>query len=285
MGCSAIDTLFLNLMTTSSTTAVHGSPAITIHPLNAFADNYIWLISDGTHAVVVDPGEAGPVTDALEKAQLRLTAILLTHHHEDHVGGVRELVAATGATVYGPALESLPVCDHPLSEGDRVTDPTLQLELSVLDVPGHTAGHIAYAGFVGGIPVVFCGDTLFAAGCGRLFEGTPAQMMVSLTKLAALPADTRVYCTHEYTLSNMRWASVVEPGNQDLQRWQERATAQRAQGQPTLPSSIKQELACNPFLRPQQPAVAQAASVWAGHQLDTPVDVFTALREWKNGFR
>ncbi len=272
-------------MTTSSPTPAPGSPAIVIRPLSAFADNYIWLISDGTHAMVVDPGDAGPVTDALQQADLRLTAILLTHHHQDHVGGVQELVASTGAAVYGPATESLPTCDYPLSEGDHVGDTALQLDLDVLDVPGHTAGHIAYAGFVGGIPVVFCGDTLFAAGCGRLFEGTPAQMMASLTKIAALPHDTRVYCTHEYTLSNMRWARVVEPGNQDLQRWQEQATAQRTQGQPTLPSSISQELACNPFLRAQQPAVTQAASQWAGHQLNTPVEVFAALREWKNGFR
>jgi len=253
--------------------------------LRAFSDNYIWLITNGADAIVVDPGQAAPVQSALAERNLKLTAILLTHHHQDHVGGVAELVAQSGAMVYGPAGEVLPLCDIALIEGDCVTDSDLNLSLSVLDVPGHTAGHIALAGEIAGQPVLFCGDTLFAAGCGRLFEGTPAQMDASLAKLAALPAATAVYCAHEYTLSNMRWARTVEPGNQRLQAWQALAEKQRAEGQPTLPSTIGQELSCNPFLRARQPEVAQAAVHWAERALDTPVEVFAALREWKNNFR
>jgi len=256
-----------------------------IVPLNAFSDNYIWLITNGTHAMVVDPGQAASVQLALSERNISLVAILLTHHHQDHVGGVTELVAQTGAKVYGPASEVLPVCDVALVQGDQITDQDLQLSLSVLDVPGHTAGHIAFAGEIAGQPVLFCGDTLFAAGCGRLFEGTPAQMDASLSKLAALPAETAVYCAHEYTLSNMRWASMVEPDNQDLQHWQARAKQQRAEGQPTLPSSIELELSCNPFLRARQPGVARAAAQWAERRLENPVEVFAALREWKNNFR
>jgi hydroxyacylglutathione hydrolase len=256
-----------------------------IIPLNAFNDNYIWLITNGTHAMVVDPGQAAPVQHALSERNLSLVSILLTHHHQDHVGGVAELVAQTGAKVYGPAGEVLPLCDVALVEGDHISDQDLQLSLFVLDVPGHTAGHIALAGEIAGQPVLFCGDTLFAAGCGRLFEGTPAQMDESLAKLAALPAATAVYCAHEYTLSNMRWARVVEPDNQTLQSWQARAEQQRAEGQPTLPSSIGQELSCNPFLRVRQPAVAHAAAQWAARVLDNPVEVFATLREWKNNFR
>jgi len=256
-----------------------------IYPVNAFSDNYIWLITNGTHAVVVDPGQAAPVSQVLRERRLTLTAILLTHHHQDHVGGVMELVAQTGATVYGPAGEVLPHCDITLTEGDQITDPSLQLSLSVIDVPGHTAGHIALAGDISGQPVLFCGDTLFAAGCGRLFEGTPAQMDASLAKLAALPPATAVYCAHEYTLSNMRWARAVEPDNEALKNWQARAEQQRAEGQPTLPSSIGQELSCNPFLRARHPDVAQAAALWAQRALTNPVEVFTVLREWKNNFR
>jgi len=256
-----------------------------IFPLSAFSDNYIWLITNGADAIVVDPGQAAPVLQVLDKRALKLTAILLTHHHQDHVGGVAELVSQTGAMVYGPASEVLPVCDIALVEGDEVTDTGMQLSLSVLDVPGHTAGHIAYTGQIAGQPVLFCGDTLFAAGCGRLFEGTPEQMDASLAKLAALPTETAVYCAHEYTLSNMRWARTVEPANHNLQAWQARAEQQRIEGQPTLPSSIGQELSCNPFLRARQASVAQAAAVWAERPLVSPVEVFAVLREWKNNFR
>ena len=272
----------LHCSATDSTTSQQTTGIV---PLNAFSDNYIWLITNGQDAMVVDPGQAAPVQQALAERNLALTAILLTHHHQDHVGGVADLVSQTGAMVYGPAGEVLPICDVALLEGDIVSDSSLQLSLSILDVPGHTAGHIAFAGEIAGQPVLFCGDTLFAAGCGRLFEGTPAQMEASLTKLAGLPADTAVYCAHEYTLSNMRWARAVEPANQHLQRWQARAEQQRALGQPTLPSSIGQELSCNPFLRARQSGVAHAAAIWAERPLNSPVEVFAALREWKNNFR
>ena len=236
-------------------------PCPGISPIPAFSDNYIWLISNGRQAVVVDPGQAEPVMQVLKDQQLSLSALLLTHHHQDHVGGVAELVAQTGAKVWGPAGEILPICDTTLIEGDTFKDAALQLNLSVLDIPGHTAGHIAFFGTFGTTPVLFCGDTLFAAGCGR------------------------VYCAHEYTLSNMRWACAVEPGNTALQHWHEHASEQRRLNQPTLPSSIELELACNPFLRARQPSVVQAATDWAQRELTTPVEVFAALREWKNNFR
>ncbi|MBF6616385.1 hydroxyacylglutathione hydrolase [Pollutimonas thiosulfatoxidans] len=254
-------------------------------PVPAFSDNYIWLVCKNGRAVVVDPGQAAPVQQILDRENLTLDAILLTHHHADHVGGVLALQQRTGAVVYGPASEKLPACDHALKEGDTVQLPTVGLQLQVLDVPGHTAGHIAYYGqFATGKPLVFCGDTLFSGGCGRLFEGTPAQMLNSLSKLGALSPDTLVCCAHEYTLSNLRWALQVEPDNLALQqRWQQ-ASDLRAQDQPTLPSTLETELATNPFLRTTDSTVAQAASRYAQHPLDTRVDVFAALREWKNNF-
>ena len=285
MGCFSFDNVITNPMSTAAQPSPDHGPKTRIEPLSAFSDNYIWLISNGETAVVVDPGDAGPVLDALGRFSLRLTAILLTHHHPDHVGGVRTLVDATGATVYGPATEDLPVCDAAMKGGDRFADPALGIDQGVIDVPGHTAGHIAYAGNVGGSPVVFCGDTLFAAGCGRVFEGTPGQMTASLQSLAALPPDTRVYCAHEYTLSNMRWAREVEPANAQLQQWQAEAIRQREHGEPTVPSQIGQELACNPFLRTAIPSVVRSANQWAQRKLETPVEVFAALREWKNSFR
>lgn len=243
------------------------------------------MVSNDQEAIVVDPGDAQPVLDALAARNLKLTAILLTHHHQDHVGGVQKLVEKTDARVFGPANDNITPCDTFLLEGDKIENVALQLDLTVLDVPGHTAGHIAYAGTFRGRQVLFCGDTLFAAGCGRIFEGTPAQMDASLSKLAALPDQTQVFCAHEYTLSNMRWARVVEPDNQILRDWQISAAAQLERGEATVPSTIRQELACNPFLRARQPDVAQAATQWAQRKLDTPVEVFAALREWKNSFR
>lgn len=269
-----------------STTAGTQSGTSGITGLSAFNDNYIWLIRQGTLAAVVDPGDAAPVLQALQQHRLQLRAILLTHHHNDHVGGVNELVARTGATVFGPAGETLPHCDRRLVEGDQVGLPELDLSLQVIDVPGHTAGHIAYAGRAGGVePLVFCGDTLFASGCGRLFEGTPAQMHASLAKLNALPGATKVYCAHEYTLSNIRWALAVEPGNSALKTWHEQAQRLRDEAAFTIPTTLDLERQVNPFLRTAVPEVAAAAAAHAGLPLQSDIAVFAALREWKNNFR
>jgi len=263
----------------------HATATWQLLPLAALTDNYIWLLAHGAHAIVVDPGQAQPVVDALAQHGLTLGAILLTHHHHDHVGGAAQLHAETHAPVYGPATETLPVCDHALQEGDGVHLENPHLSLSVLDVPGHTAGHIAFfADIAGFAPLLFCGDTLFAAGCGRLFEGTPTQMVQSLAKLAALPKETLVCCAHEYTLSNLRWALQVEADNPDLQARARTAQGLRDRGLPTLPSTLALELQTNPFLRTAQPAVVAAARAHAGVRLDGDVAVFTALRAWKNQF-
>ncbi|MFT3721393.1 hydroxyacylglutathione hydrolase [Pseudorhodoferax sp.] len=255
--------------------------------LPAFADNYVWMLHDGQAALVVDPGDAGPVFEALQRCGLQLRSILVTHHHADHVGGVAALREATGAQVFGPAREHIPEPLVRLSGGDRLAPgpATLGLAFEVIDVPGHTAGHIAYwCADVDGSPVLFCGDTLFSAGCGRLFEGTPAQMLASLDRLAALPPGTRVCCAHEYTLSNLKFARAVEPGSADLLHYTAQCEARRAAHQPTLPSSIGLERRVNPFLRVREPAVAQAArAVDAGAQ--DAVGVLAALRQWKNEFK
>ena len=251
--------------------------------LPAFDDNYFWLLHNGQQALVVDPGDAAPVRAALDQLGLQLASILVTHHHGDHTGGVAELRAATGAQVFGPARERIPEPFTPLADGDAVQ--ALGIRFRVIDVPGHTAGHIAYfAEAVEGAPLLFCGDTLFSGGCGRIFEGTPAQMLASLDVLAALPADTRVCCAHEYTLSNLRFACAVEPGNRVLADYLRHCQQLREAGQPTLPSSIGTERAINPFLRSREPAVTQAVRTHAPSANDE-VAVFAALREWKNTFR
>jgi len=254
-------------------------------PLPAFTDNYIWMLHDGRQAAVVDPGDAAPVFQALERLGLRLQAILVTHHHPDHVGGVDALRDATGAVVYGPARERIPEPLVRLAQGDMVD--ALGLRFTVIDVPGHTAGHIAYyVPDMDGAPLLFCGDTLFSGGCGRLFEGTPAQMLHSLDQLAALPGDTRVCCTHEYTLSNLKFARAVEPGNAALLHYSSQCEALRARGEPTLPSRMALERDINPFLRVRVPTVAQAARGYdAQADQDDAVAVLAALRQWKNEFR
>ena len=251
--------------------------------LPAFTDNYIWMLHDGGRAVVVDPGDAAPVLEALDSQGLRLAGILVTHHHADHVGGVDALRSRLGGPVWGPAHETIPAPYVPLAGGMQID--VLGIAFDVIDVPGHTAGHIAYAEHgPAGQPLLFCGDTLFSAGCGRLFEGTPAQMSASLDRLDALPAATRVCCTHEYTLSNLRFAAAVEPASDDVAVHTRHCQALREAGRPTLPSTLALERRINPFLRCTEPAVMAAARA-QGAANDSRVEVFAALREWKNRFR
>lgn len=252
-----------------------------IQSLRAFEDNYIWLLREGRRVVVVDPGDEAPVLRYLAEEDADLAAILLTHHHGDHTGGVAGLLARHPVPVFGPAGESIAGVSVPLREGDKIALPDFAAGLKVIDVPGHTRGHIAYYGE----GALFCGDTLFACGCGRLFEGTAAQMWSSLGKLAALPPETGVYCAHEYTESNIRFALAVESGNAALLTRAGRVAELRRNLQPTVPFTLAEELATNPFLRSAQPEVARAAERHCGTALPGATEVFAALREWRNGFR
>jgi hydroxyacylglutathione hydrolase len=255
-------------------------PAHQVVALRAFADNYIWTLRDATHAVVVDPGDAQPVLDYLEREKLQLAAILNTHHHADHVGGNAALLARHPAPVYGPRDERIAEVSVRLADGEGFTLPHFGIAMETLEIPGHTRSHVAFFG--GGM--LFCGDTLFAAGCGRLFEGTPRQMYDSLTRLSRLPDDTLVYCGHEYTLSNLRFARAAEPDNTRLPELEARMQALRDRDQPTLPSTIGQEKATNPFLRVGEAGVIRSASARAQKQLSDPVSVLAAIRDWKNQF-
>ncbi len=267
------------------TTAARQALAVLTVP--AFKDNYLWLIHDGKNAVAVDPGDATPILAALASHQLTLTGILLTHHHADHIGGVQELLSHADVPVFGPLNEDIATVTVALGEGDVLDLPGLPMQCKVLDVPGHTRGHIAYyyQPASPSHPWLFCGDTLFAGGCGRLFEGTPAQMLTSLEKLAALPEDTQVFCAHEYTLANLAFALAAEPGNAALQTRVLAERAKRDAGLPTVPSTIGLEKASNPFLRYREPAIVDglriAGKLAAGA---TPVEAFAALRLWKNNF-
>jgi len=252
-------------------------------PLPAFSDNYIWLLHDAKHALVVDPGVAQPVLDALQQRGLQLDVILVTHHHGDHTDGVAALRQATGAKVFGPARETMPEPLTRLQGGDQVS--VLGLTFNTIDVPGHTSGPLAYyCAEVNGAPLLFCGDTLFSAGCGRLFEGSPAQMLASLDALAALPDATRVCCAHEYTLSNLKFAAAVEPDNQAIAQYTASAQALRQNQEPTLPSSLALERQVNPFLRTRQAAVIEAVRGFDAAARDE-VGIFAALRRWKDQFR
>ncbi|WP_413783801.1 hydroxyacylglutathione hydrolase [Robbsia andropogonis] len=338
----------------SSSVASAPSETYDVFPLPAFNDNYIWMLvpqceaalPDAIGVTVVDPGQAAPVIAYLEAGNRYLSAILLTHHHADHVGGVAELLAyterqiATGRAsalppVYGPAGEDIATVTQPIRGGDIVATASPRAHFTVIDVPGHTRAHIAYfeagagdeegtpsrasdstssregrASGTGGSeptaapatavatidrnrpPRVFCGDTLFATGCGRLFEGTPAQMLASLDRLTALPAATLVHCAHEYTLSNIRFALAADPENADLQAWSVQADALRAAGTPTVPTTLAHERRVNPFLRADAPAIApQLRAVMAARQGEQAAEVpltrlaaFTQLRAWKDRF-
>jgi len=258
---------------------------IQIDALPAFTDNYIWLLQDSANqrCAVVDPGDAAPVLAWLKgHPGWQLSDILVTHHHHDHVGGVEQLKAATGARVCGPAHERIPGRD--LALDDNASVRVLGLDFQIIAVPGHTLGHIAYYCGQTATPLLFCGDTLFAAGCGRLFEGTPEQMHHSLERLAALPTQTLVYCTHEYTLSNLRFAKAVEPENQHIAQRFDDVTQLRAHNRITLPSTLALEKLTNPFLRTAETSVKEKLDERNGPINPTPSAVFAGLRAWKDRF-
>ena len=255
-----------------------------ITPVPAFNDNYIWfLISPELQlAFAVDPGDARPVEQSLTSMKLELGGILVTHHHHDHTGGIADLTKHRNIPVYGPDNSNIPSITHPLKASSSIN--VLNVQFSVLETPGHTLDHIAYFSDQLDVPALFCGDTLFAAGCGRLFEGTPEQMQDSLSHLSALPETTRVFCTHEYTLSNLKFALAVEPGNQDIQQQITHCSGLRQQNLPTLPSSIGVELKTNPVMRCSQVPVISAAQQHSGEQLNDPASVLRVIRAWKDQF-
>lgn len=259
--------------------------ALSIQPIPAFKDNYIWCLHDAQRAVVVDPGDAEPVRHYLKSRGLRLEGMLLTHHHGDHVGGAAALHRDwPQAPVWGPAHEPIAAVTHPVRQDDMLSLP-MGLELKVLEVPGHTRGHVAYVGQqTGQSPLLFCGDTLFSSGCGRLFEGTAAQMFDALARLRALPADTRVFCAHEYTLSNLKFAQAVEPDHPALEERRQTVEDLRAQGLPSLPSTLALERQVNPFLRTDQPALVAAVARNCGYHPASEVETFAKLRAWKDTF-
>jgi hydroxyacylglutathione hydrolase len=258
---------------------------ITVTPLPAFQDNYLWLLHRGSAAAVVDPGDGEVVQAALRERGLKLAAILITHHHADHIGGLPLLRRHWDVPVYGPRAESarIPGLSRLLDDGDRVELPELDVSFEVLAVPGHTLGHIAY--HAPAQKLLFCGDTLFAGGCGRLFEGTPQQMYASLQRLAGLDGDTRVHCAHEYTLSNLDFARTAEPDSAALAAEIERVQGLRARNVPSVPSTMERERSTNPFLRAGLPALAKSAAAHAGKPLHDAVEVFAELRRWKDSYK
>ena len=263
--------------------SIHATP-INVRPVRAFSDNYIWLIESPKaqgRLVAVDPGEAGPVIAELQRSGASLAAILLTHHHADHIGGVPELLRRGAVPVIGPDDTRIAQRTRTVKDGERCEMPDLGLVFEILQVPGHTLSHIAFWGH----GALFCGDTLFSAGCGRMFEGTPTQMNASLNKLRDLPADTHMYCGHEYTAANLRFALTVDPANDAAIEYQNRVDRVLAEGRPSLPSTLGLENRVNPFLRCDDPIVARAAEKHAGRSLKEPADVFDVLRAWKDQFR
>lgn len=254
-----------------------------ILPIPAYTDNYIWLIihSATQRCLIIDPGESTAVIQTLTRQKYIPTAVLLTHHHHDHSGGASELAHHFQLPVYGPAVEAIPAVTHPLHNATLLLPDNWDTPIRVFSIPGHTRGHLAY--YLEGR--LFCGDTLFTAGCGRIFEGTPAQMYQSLAILTTLPATTEIYCGHEYTLANLQFALTVEPTNTALQERLQHSRALRQQGLPTVPSTATCEQQTNPFLRCHEASVQTAVTKHFGTQFASELEVFTALREWKNSFK
>ncbi len=253
-----------------------------IEPIAAFETNYIWLLHNGTHASVVDPGDGRAVLHRLRQRNLTLENILITHHHADHTGGIETLLGDWAVPVYGPESYRIPEITNQLYANDRL--PIAAMIFDILFVPGHTNDHIAYFASDNEKPILFCGDTLFAGGCGRLFEGTAQTMVHSLHQISQLPPETSIYCAHEYTMANLRFAIHIEPHNPNLQARLARTLALREQNRPTIPSQLHEELATNPFLRCDQPAIIAAAERYAGTKLNSIVSVFEAIREYKDNF-
>ena len=251
-----------------------------IEAIPAFSDNYIWILIKGNSAAVVDPGDASAVESFLSKNNLNLEAILITHHHFDHTGGILDLASKRNTKVYGPKGGHIKGINTEISENSTIT--ILDTKFDIFETPGHTLDHIAY--YSKDINSLFCGDTLFSGGCGRLFEGTPSQMFNSLNKFTNLPIETKVYCTHEYTLSNLTFALKVEPDNVDLKKYFEEVSSLRESNLISLPSSINLENKINPFLRTSVDQVKENAENYANKQNLQPVEVLAAIRDWKDNF-
>lgn len=260
---------------------------LTIFPIKAFNDNYIWVLKKGSNCFIIDPGMASPVLDFLETTNSKLLGILITHHHFDHIGGVKELMDNSSCIAYGIHDKKANFEFIPVLHGQIILLPIFEIQFRILEIPGHTLDHIAF--FTDNIPnqppILFCGDTLFAGGCGRLFEGTYQQFYNSLMSLAKLPDNTQVFCAHEYTETNLRFAATVEPDNQDLQNHIQAIKQLRLAGQPSIPTSLAMEKLTNPFLRCEQPGVIDYAERFVGHSLSDPSEVFAAIRQAKDRFQ
>jgi len=254
---------------------------LTVFPIPAFQDNYIWALHNDRYSILVDPGDATPCLDYLEARKLQLVAILNTHHHADHTGGNNQLAARYHSRVIGPAIENIPACTEKITARSQIAIPELDIQFQVLATSGHTLGHVSYYG----ANRLFCGDTLFACGCGRLFEGTPEMMLASLESLMQLPDSTEIFCAHEYTLSNIRFAKTVDMDNSTLTEREAAEKSKRQRGLPTLPSTLALEKATNPFLRCQEKALVQAAERYLKHPPRNTVETFAAIREMKNHFQ
>ncbi|MBY0474556.1 MAG: hydroxyacylglutathione hydrolase [Nitrosomonas sp.] len=256
---------------------------LNIHPVHAFKDNYIWVVHNQNYAVAIDPGITAPVIEYLQLNKLQLCAILITHHHNDHTGGIAGLIQRFDIPVYGPNNELITAITNPVQQNDIVNLPDISLNLTVLDTPGHTRGHIAYYG-PDPWDMLFCGDTLFSCGCGRIFEGSAAQLYQSLQKISQLPDATLIYCAHEYTLGNIAFAKAVDPENKKLNEFAITAQESHHKNMPTIPTTLALEKAINPFLRCEHQSIINSAQNYSKQQLQNPVDVFAVLREWKNKF-